>query len=161
MFSLTNRNQVRVPAEQVRNSVIDRFNHIFETEFNDFFKDGGWIVTDSKKYSYPKMDIYEDPSKTVIEAAIPGMSNENVEVLFIDGTLTIRANSKREENRDSNNYKIKELHKSSFSRSINVPEDVYDVDNIEAKVENGMLTVSVPKKVTVPKPDNFKKIKVH
>ena len=164
---MTTKQNSRFPVEKVKDAAFSQINHIFESELNDFFnnafKDWKWIATDSnsKKYSYPKIDIYDENNTTVIEAAVPGISKEDIDISFDNNVLTIRANSQSKKDRDLNSYKLKELHRSSFSRSITILEDIYDVEKIHAKVENGMLTVSVPKKVTVPKPDNVKKITVH
>ena len=108
----------------------------------------------SNKFSYPKINIQNLEKEYVIEAAVPGLTKDNVKVEYVNGVLTISGKKQKESNSTQEGYVIRELHKSSFSRSVSVDEELCDVENIDAGVENGVLTVKIPKKVldtAVPK----------
>ena len=55
--------------------------------------------------------------------------------------------SQNKESKEVRNFIHKELHRSSFSRSFNIEEELYDVDKISAEMNDGILTLKIPKKV--------------
>jgi HSP20 family protein len=90
------------------------------------------------------LNVYEEGDNLVVEAQMPGMRPEDVNVTFERGTLTIRSETKSEEERKDRNYLIREHRRGSFSRSITLPQSV-DPDNAKATFENGMLRLTFPK----------------
>jgi len=127
--------------------------------FDDFWNElDNWMsphrTVVKTKFSYPKLNIKNGEKEYLIEAAVPGLTKENVRVEYSNGLLTIAGSSQNEGKEENNGYVVREMHKSSFARSINIDEEDCDVENIEAGVENGVLTVKIPKKVldtAVPK----------
>jgi HSP20 family protein len=113
----------------------------------------------NKKFSYPKWDLSEKPDDFIVEAAVPGLTKEDVKVEYADGLLTIKGQKQESSEKEYNGYLTKELHKSNFSRSLTVDEDRCDVERIEADVRNGMLRIKIPKK-GVDKPENKRIIEV-
>ena len=97
----------------------------------------------------PAVDTYETEHAFVIEADLPGVRQENIDINFEQGTLTItgRRASTLPAN-DGGNGKLRvyaaERLSGAFSRSIRLPEYV-DGEKIEATYTNGVLTVRVPK----------------
>lgn len=104
-------------------------------------------IARNHKFSYPKLNIKSLEAEYVIEAAVPGLSKEDVKIEYADGLLTITGSSQNETKESDSGYLVRELHKSAFTRSINVDEDICKVEEINAVVENGVLTVKIPKKV--------------
>lgn len=108
-----------------------------QTKFGaDFFEKG----------SYPKVDILETQNSLVIEAAVPGMSRDDIYVDVHDGVLTISGEKRSNPDQKSevSSYIYRELKRSSFRRSWTLAENL-DSQNISAKFENGMLFLTIPK----------------
>ncbi len=97
----------------------------------------------------PPIDLYETEKAFVIEADLPGVHQENVEINFDRGTLTISgtrgATLPSQENKDSQLRVFSaERISGNFSRSIRLPQHV-DADRIEATFAHGVLSLNVPK----------------
>jgi HSP20 family protein len=88
------------------------------------------------------IDVQSDDEAYLITAAVPGLSAEDVKVEVLDDLVTMSGEITLEENGDSQKL-LSELHQS-FYRQVRLPEAV-NADEIEAKVEKGLLTVRVPK----------------
>jgi len=95
----------------------------------------------------PAIDLYETESAFVIEADLPGVHQENVDIQFDRGTLTISgARGATLPSQDSSQLRVfsSERLSGNFSRSIRLPEHV-DVEHIEAVFAQGVLSLKVPK----------------
>lgn len=88
------------------------------------------------------IDVQSDDEAYLITAAVPGLSAEDVTVEVLDDLVTMSGEITIEENGDSQTL-MSELH-HSFYRQIRLPEAV-NADEVEAKVEKGLLIVRVPK----------------
>ena len=105
---------------------IDR---LFETALRDF---SGAAAPDH----FP-VDIYEDADNTYVRADLPGVSRDDINVEVADGYLTISGTRK------STGAEGEEAF--SFSRSISIADEV-DTAKVAATYENGVLTVTLPKR---------------
>ena len=119
--------------------------------FNDFF-DNTWM--DRPKATAPAINVIETPDAYELELAAPGMTKEDFNVhLDEEGDLVINM-EKKAENKDGRkgHYLRREFSYTKFQQTMLLPEDA-DREAIEAKVENGVLTVNIPKirKVEVEK----------
>ncbi len=83
------------------------------------------------------VDLYEDKDNAYVRAELPGVTRDAIDIDLVDNTLTIKATRKRGEGEDAET--------ATFDRAITVPEDV-QTDNVSAAYENGVLTVTLPKK---------------
>jgi HSP20 family protein len=90
------------------------------------------------------LDVYEEGDNLVVEAQLPGVKPDDIDVSVERGTLTIRGETKAEEERRERNYLIREQRMGSFSRSLHLPESV-DTDACQATFENGVLRLTFPK----------------
>jgi HSP20 family protein len=90
------------------------------------------------------MDVYEEGENLIVEAQLPGMKPDDIDISVERGTLTIRGETKAEEERKERNYLIREQRMGSFSRSLHLPESV-DTDACQATFENGVLRLTFPK----------------
>ena len=70
------------------------------------------------------MDIYETPNSYEIEASMPGIKPEDVDITVNNNVLTIRGETKTEEEKDDKNYHLRERRIGSFVRSITLPSSV-------------------------------------
>ena len=92
----------------------------------------------------PRVDIIEDEKQVIFQAEIPGVEKEQVKVsVNDDNTLTLKGEKKFNKEGISTCCK-NERQFGSFSRSFQLPEQL-DADNIEAKYENGVLFLTIPK----------------
>lgn len=116
------------------------FMSLFD-EFNDFFTDT--LAKDMKT------NILENENDYVITSEIPGVNKDNVKIDVSDNTLTITVEKKNEGKNDNKNYIVKEISESTLTRSFYL--DNMDEENITAKMDNGILTITV-KKIKEVKP---------
>lgn len=96
----------------------------------------------------PAVNVKEDETKFLLEVAAPGLQKENFKVELEDNLLTISAEQKTEntETDEKTKFTRKEFSYSTFKRSFSLDEETVDAENIEAKYENGILNISIPKK---------------
>jgi HSP20 family protein len=116
---------------------------VFADFFDSFFNTD--LLPASERLS-PAVDIEEDKDKYLLKADIPGMKQEDIKVEVDDGVLKIygeRKHEKREEDKDKK-YHYYERSYGAFERRFVLPSDT-DVDKIDAKYENGVLEIQIPK----------------
>jgi HSP20 family protein len=92
----------------------------------------------------PAVDVVEKDKEYEITAELPGLDENNVEVKYADGFLTIRGEKREEKEEKKKDYYLSERRFGTFQRSFQVPESV-DPDKIVASFKNGVLTLSLPK----------------
>jgi HSP20 family protein len=90
------------------------------------------------------VDIAEKEKEYEVMAELPGMDENNIDVKFADGMLTIKGEKKEEKEEKKKDYYLSERRYGSFQRSFQVPDGV-DAEKIEASFKNGVLTVKLPK----------------
>ena len=91
------------------------------------------------------VDLHEDQHGYVVTASLPGWKPEDVNITFEDGTLTLSGQYQQtQEPEDGKTWHLRERRFSSFTRSFTFPSTV-DVDKADARFENGVLTLTLPK----------------
>lgn len=117
---------------------------------SDFFETDKWTSPDKffKGFhaSLPAANVIEGEMEYKIEVAIPGFKKEDVKVNLENEVLTVNAESKAEKEEKTKKYTRKEFSYGSFSRSFQLPKAA-NADKIEAKYENGLLKLEIPKRV--------------
>lgn len=110
--------------------------------------------------SLPAANVRETSDSFEVEIAAPGMSKKDFRIEMDNNLLTVFS-EKQEENelKEEERYTKKEFSYQAFRRSFTLPKDVVDDDKIQAKYENGILRLSIPKKEEA-KPKPPKKIAV-
>lgn len=117
--------------------------------FNDFF-DTNWMARTNA--TAPAINVLEHDDKYELELAAPGLTKDDFKVsLDHDGNLSINMEKKQEENGEKKHglYLRREFSYSQYQQIMTLPEDA-DREHIDAKVENGVLTVNIPKIVKKP-----------
>jgi len=92
----------------------------------------------------PSVDIYQDQDRLTVKATIPGLKSENVNIDIHDGVLTIKGEAKSGEEVKQEDYLYRERRYGSFCRSFNLPSGL-QVDKADATMEDGILTLNIPK----------------
>lgn len=90
------------------------------------------------------MDVYETDNEFVVKASLPGIKPEDVEITMTGDTLTIKGETKADEEVKQENYYLQERKYGSFVRSVTIPVLV-QADKADAKFEHGILTLTLPK----------------
>ncbi|SHJ81528.1 HSP20 family protein [Hymenobacter daecheongensis DSM 21074] len=115
----------------------------FSTMLDRFFNDT--VTTRGQWTSFsPKVDAYETDQSYDIEAALPGLKQDDVKVSFDQGRLTISGERKFDKERTERQYHVVESSYGSFTRTFQLPT-VAEPGKIEASFDNGVLHVHVPK----------------
>ncbi len=127
-------------------SELERMRKSFEL-FNNMFNNLERTLPQENVSSFiPTVNTREDDSAYYIEVDLPGVKKEDIEITTEDNVLTISGERKvRDEVKEDDYYKVESVY-GTFSRSFTLPENV-DVNKIEAKNENGVLEIVIPKKV--------------
>lgn len=100
----------------------------------------------STSTTIPSVNIKETENDYEVEMAAPGMKKEDFKIT-LDGNLLMISSEKRSDNEEQNEqYTRKEFSYQSFQRSFQLPKDVVDEESIQARYENGVLRLIVPKK---------------
>jgi HSP20 family protein len=94
----------------------------------------------------PSVDIYEDDKGYVINAELPNIKKEDVKINIENGYITIQGERsfEKETKKEGRKYHVVERSYGAFSRSFKLPENS-DKAKVEAKFENGVLSVTIPK----------------
>jgi HSP20 family protein len=92
--------------------------------------------------SYLPLDIYTTKDAVVIRAAVPGIKPDDVEITVEGSTVTIRGEGKAPQ--EEGTFLLQEQRYGTFSRAIDLALPVQP-DKAEAKFENGVLTLTIPK----------------
>ena len=129
----------------------------FENFYNmldDFFSDGMMSNRSLLRDTF-KIDIEETEKEYLISAELPGITKEEID-LGIDGdNLCISVNRTEEVNNEGKNYIHRERRSSSMSRRVRLADA--NLDGITAKLEDGVLAITIPKD---EKTDNVRKINI-
>lgn len=106
----------------------------------------------------PSVDIEETDNHYLVRVEIPQVKKEDVKITIDEGVLAVSGERRQEKEDKGQRYHRIERSYGAFYRSFRLPDDV-DVSKIEAKFDNGMLNVTLPRKAT-PTP-SVKQIPVH
>jgi HSP20 family protein len=90
------------------------------------------------------LDMYETEDHLVIEADLPGLNPEDVEISVQENTLTIKGEYKQEEEREEENMHLHERRYGRFQRSVALPTEI-NADAAEASFKDGVLMLRLPK----------------
>ena len=119
--------------------------------FASFFNDSwtrdlldGWNHAQQGS-TLPQVNMVETNDDFQVEMAVPGMRKENFRAELDNNTLTIWSEGVRHEQNDNRHYTRREFSYQSFKRSFYLPKTV-DSENIQAKYQDGILHLVIPKK---------------
>ncbi|NBC24031.1 MAG: Hsp20 family protein [Bacteroidetes bacterium] len=104
----------------------------------------GNVLNDDTSVLRPDVNVKETDNEYIMEVAAPGLEKSDFDIEIEDGSLTLSAEKKNEEEDKGDKYLRREFQYTSFSRSFHLPENV-KVEDVEAKYIDGVLHVSIPK----------------
>ena len=126
-----------------RRNLFADFDRMFE-ELNRLVPTNGdaWF-TEDRAFS---LDVKEEDNEIFVKAAVPGVKEEDINVKVQGDVLTIEAESRDEfeEQDEDKGWHRKELRYGKFQRSVRLPSEV-KIDEADASLEDGMLTIHLPK----------------
>lgn len=111
------------------------------------FDDSLVAFSSPNKAVYPAINVHQTDKEVVIEADLPGMKEDDVEIEVGDAAVAIKGERKMTNEVKKENYYHKEVTYGSFGRVVNLPVEI-DPARAEAKFEHGTLTVTLPKRET-------------
>jgi len=112
--------------------------------FEDSFVRPSRVLAAFGETAMPALDVYQTPNEVVVKAALPGVKSEDVSIDITGDTLTIKGEHKAEQEVKKEDYLYQERRYGSFSRSVVLPSGLKP-DKAEATMEDGVLTVTIPK----------------
>lgn len=117
-------------------------NRAFDDVFGDLFERGGDRAA-ARGQRFPAVNVWEDEEKLYAEAEVPGLRMEDLEILVQGNELTLKGERKFRE-QEGVAFHRRERGTGSFCGVVALPVAV-DVEKVEAVLENGVLTVRLPK----------------
>jgi HSP20 family protein len=102
-----------------------------------------WLQQDYEEGQL-SIDVYQTPDAIVVKSTIAGVKSDDIDISINNDLLTIRGRREMVESIREEHYLYRECYWGSFSRSIILPVEI-EVEKIEAFLENGVLTVVLPK----------------
>lgn len=120
------------------------FNYLFDDlnkAFNEMARNSKENNRNIKNYIF--VDAIENEDGYLVEAAIPGIKKENIELNYLDGVLEIHVKHNNEEGKNDSKYLVRERSDRYYKRSLELPG--VDAQGIRAKYENGILSIVLPK----------------
>ena len=127
--------------------------------FNDFFGNE-WV--EKTNSASPAINIKESENEYKVEVAAPGMTKDDFSIKIDAGNQLIVSMEKKEEHKDENKkekYLRREFAYTQFQQIMILPDNV-EKDKIEAKVENGVLQIDIPKKQIAVEENKVKEIAI-
>ncbi|RIA92971.1 HSP20-like chaperone [Glomus cerebriforme] len=98
----------------------------------------------------PAIDVHENEKEFIVNAELPGLKKDQINVDVHDNTLVISGEMKQDEKYKEGSTHIRERRYGSFTRGITLPPNVKP-DDITAKFENGLLELMLPKSAPIGK----------
>ena len=122
------------------------FASFFDRFFGDFWNDSDYVgdFEAGKRTWLPAVDIVETEDAFVATADLPGLKKDDIDVSLEDSVLTVSGERRFEKDDEHANYRRVERAYGTFRRSFTLPRGV-DATKVEAKFEDGVLTLTMPK----------------
>jgi HSP20 family protein len=119
-------------------------NRLFDDVFGGFGLPSAFGPVLRQMPAAPKIDVSETDNEIQITAEMPGIDQNDVEVLLEDDRLIIRGEKKEEREDKDRNYHVRERVQGAFSRTLPLPF-APDPNQVKAEFRNGVMTITIPK----------------
>lgn len=125
-------------------SELRRMEEAMDRIWGSFFRPSRVLRQWDEEWALP-LDIYQTDDSIKVKASVPGVKPEDMEITIEGNTLTLKGESKSEEQFKDENVILQERRYGRFYRSVVLPTGL-DTDKAVANYENGVLTLSIPKR---------------
>ena len=115
----------------------------FDNMLDDFFGDSFMPLRGFVNSTF-KIDVEENEKDYAINAELPGVSKDEIQLDFSDGRLLIGVEREENINEEKKNYVHREIRHTSMNRSVYLADGT--AEGIKARLEDGILKITVPKK---------------
>ena len=112
--------------------------------FDNFLNDGFFSPPSEAQEDYLAVDVKENDDQYLVTASVPGLTAEDLSIEVEDGVVSISAQVSSENKTDRNGYLVRERRGGCFQRRLRIP-DVLDAGKASAVLENGVVTLTLPK----------------
>ena len=139
-----------LPVTPVRDDIDNFFQNMFNgmvtpwEAMNEFLP--FWRHQRAEADILPSLDLTSDEKAYVLSVELPGVEPENVRLEVRDNALIVAGEKKQENRDDKKNQHVLERVYGSFQRVLALPEDA-DAEAVTATHKNGVMTVTIPRKV--------------
>ena len=139
-------NQLAVRQQNTDATIYDQFNQLF-----DAFFENNWMSPWSSDFGdrfnefSPRVNVTEREKEFEVTAELPGLTENEIDITLDRDALTLKGEKKQESEDKGDSYYRMERSYGRFSRTIPLPGNVIDKDNVEAEFKNGVLTIVLPK----------------
>ena len=138
------------PSRSIYRPIEDQFGRLLENMFEDFFSPMTAFSPSSRGGAddtmNPRLNVVETDKTFEVEAELPGVKREDIKVAIDNRRVTIEAEAKRETaEKEGEHVVYAERSSRKYARSFMLPTDVDDAAS-NAKLENGILRLTLPKK---------------
>jgi len=99
---------------------------------------------DNEEEGQLTIDMHQTPKEIIVQSIVAGLKPEDLDISISRDMVTIKGKRSRQHSASSDDYFYQELYWGAFSRSIILPQEI-DVDEAEAVLKNGVLTLTLPK----------------
>jgi len=117
--------------------------HAMDRFFDDDFRPFRWLAGGFDGPALP-LDVTTDADSVTIEAALPGIEPDDVDITVENGTVTISGKTADERTAEEGSYVLQEIRRGNFSRTVTLPSGL-EPDKAKATFENGILRLEIPK----------------
>ncbi len=142
-----------IPVNRRNRSIAPTDFEDFYNMLDDFFTDP-WLTGRRTREAF-KIDVQQTDKEYTIEAELPGVNKDEVSLEMNDGTLRISVNHEESKDEETKNYIHRERRYSAMSRAVYLADA--EADGISAKLDGGILKVSVPRQKNV---DSTRRIEI-
>jgi len=111
--------------------------------FDDDYRPFRWLSGGPNGPALP-LDVTTDADRLTIEAALPGIKPEDVDITIENGAVTITGKTAGERSAEEGAYVVQEIRRGNFSRSVTLPTGL-EPDKAQATFEHGILRLEIPK----------------
>lgn len=103
-----------------------------------------WPTLERRTFGDLALDLSEQDDAYIVEAAVPGINPDDLDIHITDNVLTIQGEFKQERDEEKKTWHLRERRYGSFTRSVRLPMRV-NADEVTADYKDGVLILTVPK----------------
>jgi HSP20 family protein len=126
-------------------------NRMFDEAFGSLVRSGKRQQGEAPSQWAPALDVLQEDGDIVVRAELPGVKQDDVDITYQNGVLTISGVRKAEHEKEGSGYYVRERRYGSFRRSMSLPEGT-DESAITARFQDGVLEVRVAGAAAVREP---------